>query len=489
MDCELATITSQADIDDQSFPTCVDQLDIVNASGILNVTIPALGAHHANVSINVYDSPELLELHSPLNFTLQSLIFNQTTKLTTVSMPHIETKEQSVVYADSDSAITVPLLQVSIRGAHNFESISLNTTSIGYLTVDDSSTPTGFENITYVHSMDGSTCIAPNVESVYHLSFLGDDECISVPTFDRLSTVHDLKVQRNPYRHIIIRPGLQVNETLTAGPSIAKAHSLSSEQERVDLSYVSTVGDSVEITSNSDFAFDLSKLTTVGAELRITNNTNSTFDITLLEEVGNLTLIDNIDTILPLFPNLAKADNILLRGNIDTSPGPNIFPALSLVSGTVTIEAWNDDFNCSKLVSQWRDSRVHNLICNGTDNGNTSAPRPSTSNAALMKGAKAGIGVGVGIFVLLLAAAGWWWMLLRRQRQRKPSAEKDEPRSGQQDAIEPVKESDLAAELNGEGIIQEKPDDPLVELPVQPPELSSDQIHELDATPVQKRTE
>ncbi|KAI1133311.1 hypothetical protein F5Y10DRAFT_228738 [Nemania abortiva] len=480
MACQFATVTSQADIDEGTFPPCVNLLDIVNASGVLNVTIPTLGAiDDAPVSIYVYDSPELLELQFPLSFYLQSLKLQDATHLTTVSMPSIKTKQFVILHQNPNSKVIQPLLQVAIRGAHSLESITLNTTSIGYLTVNDSTIFDGFEDITYVYSMDGGTCITPNVESVYDLSISENDDCFVSSKLAQLSTVNNLTIEHPSYPLTIT--SLQVNETLVVGPSITGSGAADSGREPVDLTYISTVGKDVDITSNSDFAFDLSKLATIGAELAITNNTNCTFDISRLEEVGNLSLTDNIDTVLPLFPNLAKAGNILLRGIIDTSPGPNIFPALSLVSGTVTIEAWNDDFNCSKLVSQQRDSLIHNLVCNGTDNGaDTSAMRSS----ALTKGAQAGIGVGVGIFVLALAAGTW--MLLRLQRQRRVLAERNQTQSSQQDVAKPATQPTLP-EMSGEGIIQEKPDDPLVELPVVPPELVGNQIHELDATPTQGR--
>ncbi|KAI0456059.1 hypothetical protein F5B21DRAFT_169749 [Xylaria acuta] len=66
-------------------------------------------------------------------------------------------------------------------------------------------------------------------------------------------------------------------------------------------------------------------------------------------------MTDNPNSTLPWFPDLRRAANIQLRGNIDTSQGPNISPALTTVPGTMTVGAWNSDFNCSQLV------------CNGTD--------------------------------------------------------------------------------------------------------------------------
>ncbi|KAI0098882.1 hypothetical protein GGR51DRAFT_576752 [Nemania sp. FL0031] len=145
------------------------------------------------------------------------------------------------------------------------------------------------------------------------------------------------------------------------------------------------------------------------------------------------------------------------------SPGPNIFPALNLVSGNVTILPCND-FNCSKLVSQWQDNIIHNLFCYGTDNG--------TTNAALTKGAQAGIGVGVGIFILVLIAAGTW--LFRARHQKRLSNERDQAQPAQQNNTQPS-----LPEVSGKGVVREKPDDHLRALHVAPSEIFGHQVHEL----------
>lgn len=81
--------------------------------------------------------------------------------------------------------------------------------------------------------------------------------------------------------------------------------------------------------------------------------------------------------------------------------------------GSVVVEAWNGDFNCSKLVRQRDDGVINHLYCNGTDNGNSTevvAPGPSIipdtpSNTGLPMGARAGIGVGAAAILLSLVGA------------------------------------------------------------------------------------
>lgn len=68
------------------------------------------------------------------------------------------------------------------------------------------------------------------------------------------------------------------------------------------------------------------------------------------------------------------------------------------------IEAWNEDFNCSKLVRQRDDNVINHLYCNGTDNGNSTLNGSQDST---------GIGLNVGAwtpsaFLLLLLSSYYW---------------------------------------------------------------------------------
>lgn len=94
------------------------------------------------------------------------------------------------------------------------------------------------------------------------------------------------------------------------------------------------------------------------------------------------------------------------------------------MQNSVVIEAWNPEFNCSRLVSQQIQGIISHLYCNGTDNGNTtssSTPTPSdtpNTTGGLSSGAWAGIGVGTGIFVLGLVGLVAWAILHFRSKIR-----------------------------------------------------------------------
>lgn len=181
------------------------------------------------------------------------------------------------------------------------------------------------------------------------------------------------------------------------------------------------------------------------------------------------------------------------NGTYHRSGGPNIFPNLVFVRGNVTVEAWNTDFNCSKLVSQWNDGVIHNLFCNGTGGTSTSTLNPtntSTSNpttntspsdpsdsAPLSTGAFAGIGVGSGLFVLLLIAIIIWLVLhYRRQLQ---SLKREHAQTLLVDHLGHHQISDRPDvsgihEVDGRGIIREMPHDPVIpELSDSGPEFST----------------
>lgn len=164
------------------------------------------------------------------------------------------------------------------------------------------------------------------------------------------------------------------------------------------------------------------------------------------------------------------------------STGPNIFPALKLARGNVTIEAWNEDFNCSKLVSQWNNGLIHQLSCNGTDNGTSHAPAPSPSHAlsnttgsfTLSLGASVGIGVGSGLFGIgLIAAVAWLLFHYKHRLDKLELAQRQQLITGINETLTEDIAPDVSGlhETSGIGILREKPDDPLVELPVPAVEL------------------
>ncbi|KAI1123395.1 hypothetical protein F5Y10DRAFT_251893 [Nemania abortiva] len=187
---------------------------------------------------------------------------------------------------------------------------------------------------------------------------------------------------------------------------------------------IQSVGTDFVVSEISNATIILSNLTSVGNSLWVNNSVNSTFAFPDLRNVGTLVMEGNGNSPLPGdLRSLEFADSIVLKGPIDTSSSGNIFPSLKLVKGSVTIEVWNDDFNCSKLVSQQMDGLIGHLSCNGTDINMpvmpSQAPQTGAANKGLSQGAWAGIGVGIAIFVIGLAALLIWAFLYFRSRIRQ----------------------------------------------------------------------
>ncbi|KAJ3579937.1 hypothetical protein NPX13_g623 [Xylaria arbuscula] len=155
--------------------------------------------------------------------------------------------------------------------------------------------------------------------------------------------------------------------------------------------------------------------------------------------------------------------------------GANIFPALTLVSGNVTVEATNNDFNCSKLVSEFTERSTRNVKCNGKNyNISKSLPEPShRSNQGLSREAWAGIGVGTAVAVI--GILGVFIGIIIHYRRRLTRLEKGvavQTSSGKRSIDGPRQQQPFTMqEVDGRGIFREKPDDPLVELLVEPSEL------------------
>ncbi|KAI3327368.1 hypothetical protein HD806DRAFT_520245 [Xylariaceae sp. AK1471] len=167
----------------------------------------------------------------------------------------------------------------------------------------------------------------------------------------------------------------------------------SSSYDAAPLHFGSFIENHANLTCNSNVDLSLDEVETLGGSLVASNNTNCTFSFSKLSEItGNISMTDNPDSTLPWFPDLRRAANIQLRGNIDTSQGPNIFPALTTVPGTVTIEA------------QVQAGIIRHLVCNGTDGTQNDKGGRSSS---LSGGAWTGIGIAIAIMVLQNAITVW----------------------------------------------------------------------------------
>ncbi|KAI0828432.1 hypothetical protein F5Y06DRAFT_302289 [Hypoxylon sp. FL0890] len=410
-------------------------------------------------NITVLESPQLEVLNFLKIWSLSSLHIAQATALTRVSLPQLSSGK---------------LLELSDGSSMNGGGVlSLNITETPFLTDFTIQNTTYFADLILIDSgvdwAEGRTTgLSDALETV--------NAAISIQT--------DICVGFYPHGISLGLSSLRINGSMILENSVLP-RDLASLGNTIDLSQVTSAGWDVNITANSNVNIDFGKLESVGRNLAVQNNTNCIFNFKQITQVGNLLATDNPNTTLPIFSNLERADSVHLRGYIDTSDGPNIFPALTYVPGTIIIEAWNDDFNCSKLVAQWHDRIINNLTCNGTDNGtdnaelsgnatNTSASEPQGS---LSRGAWAGIGVGIGIVVLAAIVAMAWLVIHFRRRLHKLEIAHPQQSFQGPSGVEPAQpHQSERAEVEAARIIREKPDDSMREMhaPAIPAEKPND---------------
>ncbi|GAW15088.1 hypothetical protein ANO14919_044970 [Xylariales sp. No.14919] len=441
-------------------------------------------------SLTVLDSPYMEILNFPKLLNMDYLYVNNARSLTTISMP--ELAPELTPDLDSDFISTAAFI---ITDAVSLQNLDFgNATGFNHLALtgsgDTNFTTIPIPGVTAIQTLEISSMVFdfPNLTSVEHvminsISYGGlRDQSLS-----RVTSVGDLTVEDGL--------GLAYGDSAPIHPDTINGslvlQSLNYAEgfgNSLSFTGTSTIGGNAKIESNTNVRIGFDDLVTIGGNFSFANNTNCPLDIQQLSSVEDLIVVDNINMTLPYLPNLKTAKNIHLRGYIDPAPGANIFPALSLVSGSMIIENWNSDFSCSKLVSQFRESIIHNLSCNGTDNSTATTPStlPSSgSNAAdrLSDGAWAGIGVGVGTIILgsIIAVV---WLFLHYRRQQGGTAD-DKSLSSQQKEAQPPTLSGLY-ETEDSRIIREAPDGAVYEMAVPPAEKPDDHVREMEAPPAEK---
>ncbi|KAI0103190.1 hypothetical protein GGR51DRAFT_257259 [Nemania sp. FL0031] len=405
------TIVSQADIDNlhlTRLETCFNNITITGAQGTLvfdNLT-------EAN-GLYVQDSTDLEALSFPDLFALSAFSATNVPALSNISFPVLQSVGL-LPYGNSGWEVPPPyfgsedrnLIDVVIKNAP-----ALKTFDFGLLTGFFGLEIIGADSLAQPDPAGYYDSIISNINSSYTLSL---DGCY---TLGHLNFAHFVQLVGRPDCHYLlanwhsvlnltlidtgassldINFPFMINGSLTAN-SLYLAPENSSSYSEV-FYFVSSIGYNANLTSNTNVDLSLGQVQTLGGSFTASNNTNCTFAFNKMSEVtDNITITDNLDSIIPWFPDLRRAENIHLRGNIDTSKGPNIFPALSTVPGTVTIEAWNSDFNCSQLVRQEQAGIIRNLVCNGTDGTGDDTSQGSPS---LLGGAWTGVCVAIGIVIL-----------------------------------------------------------------------------------------
>ncbi|KAI0870662.1 hypothetical protein GGS24DRAFT_504555 [Hypoxylon argillaceum] len=431
---ETITITSQADIHNASLAPCkqdrgFNQLTIRTAATGLS-----LDNFTGGFDISVESSPQLQLLLFPSLAALSRLTIASAPALTQIELPALRAAAETLVYPVTYTFTP----SLSISDALQFGGLSLpNLTALADLEIRHvprrQLTSGGLSRITTADSIVSDNAIAyPGLASVGTLQLIGYDGCaFALPN---LSSVGDFAFTNAANSRLRTAAALAVDGSfvLDAAAYARAANETTDElvatpavpvRNAIDVSNITAIGANATIRSNADAHIDISQLATVGGTFSIANNTNCTIDLTKLSQAGSLSIVDNADSVVPQLFNLARAESIHLRGNIDTSSGPNILPSLTFVSGTVSIEAWNADFNCSRLVSQQQQGLINNLQCNGTSNGTSSSstsppssPLASSAPSGLSRGAWAGIGVGIALLVLALLGGAAWLIIYFRRR-------------------------------------------------------------------------
>ncbi|KAI1098267.1 hypothetical protein F4804DRAFT_325283 [Jackrogersella minutella] len=191
---------------------------------------------------------------------------------------------------------------------------------------DESGLDAAFANATTVDTIQTNICISlSSLQWVQSLQLFAQAGCRY--SLDNLESIDEFTLTNAAVVHFTNAP--PESGSLRINGSVILEHSVlpNKTDERtavtgiwndIDLSQVMTVGSDVNITLNSDVHIVFDNLESVGGNLVVQNNTNCTFDFNKTTAVGNLLMMDNPNTTLPLFTNLASAQNIHLRGYIDT---------------------------------------------------------------------------------------------------------------------------------------------------------------------------
>ncbi|KAI1121929.1 hypothetical protein F5Y10DRAFT_271607 [Nemania abortiva] len=485
---QLFNITSQADIEQGPLSDC-SGVDVINIEGETERTLTFQNLTGAK-NIIVLTAHQLEVLNFPNLSNAPYIRIDRAASLSTISLPLISA--DSVMLWISEA---ISLTNLTIRNSTSFSSLVLSN-------VDSSNWPLSYgfasPNISQAGSISLDVCLPlSGLKSAKSLKISCPRFCpysltnlLSVGEFTLenaafVNTVDSVESNNESAIPVQITNGMSLQNSFVGNdPPIGGAE--------IPLRRIGTIVQDLNITSNGNVHIAYDGLTDIGGDVYIRDNWNCSINFDKLSAVGNIFFINNTNTGLPLFPNLITVGDIYIGGSISTPNGPNIFPALKVISGNVTIEALNNEFSCSKLVSQLNHTLIHNLRCNGrsysispssvestSPPGSTSSAESSNgSNISLPSGAWAGIGVGIGTAVLGILAAFTWLIIHYRRRVTKLEEEI---------AVRAANEKALAAlaeglqqprifsmqEVDGRGIFREMTDDPLVEMPALPPELDA----------------
>lgn len=282
----------------------------------------------------VQDSPDLEALSFPDLISLSALGVNDTPVLSNISFPRL----QSVgLLPFGDGGWTVPppwpesrnrnLIDVRIAHAPALKTLEfdylagflglelIDADSLGDFSVSDYDEGIVNQiNSSLALSLDGCFAPAPLVFS-QTAKIVGRPKCEYL-LLNWHSTINLTLVNTAQSNLDILFPFL-INGTLTASELYLPPENASEYGQA--FYFVSSIGQSAQLTSSSNVDLSLDHIESLGGSLVAGDNTNCTFSFKKLSEIeGNISMTDNPDSTLPWFPDLRRAANIHLRGNIDT---------------------------------------------------------------------------------------------------------------------------------------------------------------------------
>lgn len=286
-------VTNQSDVDEIISGPCGDQLDVLiqNATGTLNF-MNLTTAH----SIRVYDNPLLEVLNFPLLKHSIAFTVARAQSLLTISIPRL--LSNTADKADSNG------LNLNITGAPSLTQLNIpNVTGIQDLIVDNVNFDAyAFSNVMAIGSLHAASLASIDSLWVQPCSLILP-ELTSIGDIT-LRDIHSLNFASKP----LTVHGSLVLDNMTPLPLAPT----------IDMGQVISIGLNASIASNANTTLNFGNLTTVGKSITVINNTDCTIDLDRLIRVGNLSILDNINTTLPTFPALERAENIHLRGYINT---------------------------------------------------------------------------------------------------------------------------------------------------------------------------
>lgn len=265
--------------------------------------------------IDVADSSRLQVLDFPQLQTLGFLAANGATNLSSISLNQVSSPPPEI-YPNGDYSLGAVYL--NITGSPSLMELDLQDAAglHGLILKDVSSLSWDNPNITSVVILESSTCLRLSaLASVRNLHLTGSNiqDCFVLPKLE--SVLNFTMTSIGPYEISFGQTPLTVTDTLILESSMVDPDYV---YHTVEAGPVASVGGNAFVTSNANAHINFDSLGSVKGNLSISNNRNCSFNFDHLGDVDSLLLTDNLNTPVPSFPSLLRANNIHVRGYIKT---------------------------------------------------------------------------------------------------------------------------------------------------------------------------